>query len=93
MVSKNGEKIPALKFNCLNTVVFHTKSLTRIKLFRAIFVINFEFKSYCRIFSTNENIDDTFETLRQRLHQNYHTRQIGHVGVTFPIGRLGVKTR
>ena len=42
------------------------------------------------VFSTCENVGEIFETLRHRLHRNCRARQIGHVGVTFPIGRLGV---
>ena len=53
--------------------------------------MNIEFKSQLKVFSTCENIGEIFETLRQRLHRNCRARQIGHVGVTFPIGRLGVK--
>ena len=43
------------------------------------------------VFSTWENVGKIFETLRQPLHPNCRARQIGHVGVTFPIGRLGLK--
>ena len=43
------------------------------------------------VFSTCENVGEIFKTLRQRLHRNCRARQIGHVGVTFLIGRLGVK--
>ena len=40
---------------------------------------------------TCENVGEIFETLRQRLHRDCHARQIGHVGATYPIGRMGVK--
>ena len=59
--------------------------------FLAISEINFEFKSQIMVFSTCENVGEIFRTLRQRLHRNCRARQIGHVRVTFPIGRLGVK--
>ena len=44
------------------------------------------------VFSTCENVGEIFESLRQCLHRNCRARHFGHVGVTFPIGRLGVKT-
>ena len=69
---------------------FLTKNFDEIKLFLAISEITFGYKNLRRVFSTCENIGGIFETGRQRLHRNCRARQIGHVGVTFPIGRLGV---
>ena len=71
--------------------IFLTKKWDEKSQFPAISDINFEFKSEIRVFSTCENVCENFKTLRQRLHRNCRARQIGHVGVTFPIGRLGVK--
>ena len=59
--------------------------------FLAISEINVEFESQIMVFSTCKNVGEIFRTLRQRLHRNCRTRQIGHVRITFPIGRLGVK--
>ena len=63
------------------------------KNFDEIFLKTFGFKNLNRVFSTCENIGGIFETVRQRLHRNCRARQIGHVGVTFPIGRLGVNLK
>ena len=43
------------------------------------------------VFSTCENIGGNHESLRGRLHRNGRIRPIGRLGVTFLIGRLGVK--
>ena len=43
------------------------------------------------VFSTCENVDGNFESLGGRFHRNGRTRPIGRLGVTFLIGRLGVK--
>ena len=51
----------------------------------------FEFKSQIMVFSTCENIGDSFESLRGRFHRNGRIRPIGRFGVTVLIGRLRVK--
>ena len=53
--------------------------------------INFGLKSELMVNRTYENVAGNFETLRQRLLRNYRARQIGHLGVLFPIRRLRVK--
>ena len=45
------------------------------------------------VFSTCENVGGNLESLRGRLHRNGRIRPIGRLGVTFQIGRLGVKIR
>ena len=37
------------------------------------------------VFSTCENVGEIFETLRHRLDRKCRARQIGHVGVKFPV--------
>ena len=72
-------------------VFFWLKIFNEINQFLASSEMNFKFKSQLMVFSTCENVGEIFETLRQRLHRNCRARQFGHVGVTFPIGGLGVK--
>ena len=43
------------------------------------------------LFSTCENVGGIFESLGWRFHRNGRIRPIGRLGVTFLIGRLGVK--
>ena len=43
------------------------------------------------LFSTCENVGKNFESLGWRFHRNGRIRPIGRLGVTFLIGRLGVK--
>ena len=45
------------------------------------------------VFSTCENVGGNLESLRGRLHRNGRIRPIGRLGVTFLIGRLGVKLK
>ena len=58
-------------------------------VFPATFDINLEYKKLNRVFSTCENVDEIFETLRKRFRRNC-CAQIGHMGSNFPIGRLRV---
>ena len=71
--------------------IFLNKNWNEINEFLAILEKNFGFKIEFMVFSTCESTGGIFGTLRQRLQRNCRARQIGHVGVTFPIGRLGVK--
>ena len=69
-----------------------TNNSHEINEFLAISEISFGFKTQFMVFSTCESTGSIFETLRQRLQRNCRARQIGHVGVAFPIGRLGVNS-
>ena len=71
--------------------VFLSKNSEEINQFLAVSGINFRFKSQLMVFSTCENIGGNHESLRGRLHRNGRIRPIGRLGVTFLIGRLGVK--
>ena len=44
------------------------------------------------VFSTCKNVGGNLESLRGRLDRNGRIRPIGRLGVTFLVGRLGVKT-
>ena len=105
LFNKNGiEEMTSSSMSHAGIVGAHTHSLGRtiksilltnnsheINEFLAISGINYQFKSQIMVFCTCKNVGEIFETLTQRLHQNCRARQIGHVRVTFPIGRLEVK--
>ena len=67
------------------------KNSEEINQFLAVSGINLRFKSQFMVFSTCENVGGNLESLRGRLHRNGRIRPIGRLGVTFRIGRLGVK--
>ena len=106
LFNKNGiEEMTSSSMSHAGIVGAHTHSLGRtiksilltnnsheINEFLAISEISFGFKTQFMVFSTCESTGSIFETLRQRLQRNCRARQIGHVGVAFPIGRLGVNS-
>ena len=69
------------------------KNSEEINQFLAVSGINLRFKTQFMVFSTCENVGGNLESLRGRLHRNGRIRPIGRLGVTFLIGRLGVKIR
>ena len=72
-------------------VFFLTKNSNWNEWFLASSEVNFGFKRQFIVFSTCENVDGNFESLGGRFHRNGRIRPIGRLGVTFLIGRLGVK--
>ena len=71
--------------------VFLTKNSEEINQFLAVSAINFRFKSRFMVFSTCENVGGNLGSMRGCLDRNGRIRPIGRLGVTFLIGRLGVK--
>ena len=74
-------------------VFFLTKNSNWNEWFLASSEVNFGFKRQFIVFSTCENVDGNFESLGGRFHRNGRIRPIGRLGVTFLIGRLGVKVK